>query len=63
MCFQKLRVATEVVARYQAALKLKGDSKRGAETFAKVCVTCHKTPDGKGFELGPEIRDIQNSRA
>lgn len=57
----KIETRSEVVARYQSALKLKGDGSRGAETFAKICVICHRTPDGKGFQLGPDIQTYKTA--
>ncbi len=57
----KIETRAEVVAHYQKALKLKGDAKRGAETFGKICITCHRTPDGKGSELGPDIQTYKEA--
>ena len=46
----------EVLARYQAALKLKPDARKGKEVFAKNCAACHRIA-GVGFEVGPSIAD------
>ncbi|MGC8644349.1 MAG: c-type cytochrome, partial [Isosphaeraceae bacterium] len=46
-----------VVARYQAALKLRGDSSRGASLFAKNCQTCHQL-QGQGHRAGPDLSGI-----
>jgi putative heme-binding domain-containing protein len=43
-----------VVKRYESALKLARDPKRGATLFEKHCSKCHKL-DGKGFEIGPDL--------
>jgi putative membrane-bound dehydrogenase-like protein len=47
-----------VVARYQEALKLKGDSGRGREVFKKNCATCHRIA-GIGVDVGPDIGDTR----
>ncbi len=57
----KIETRIEVVARYQAALKLKGDSKRGGEIFGTNCIVCHRTPEGKGFQLGPDIQTYKEA--
>ncbi len=57
----KIETRADVVSRYQKALKLKGDSNRGSETFSKICITCHRTPDGKGFQLGPDIQTYKEA--
>jgi putative membrane-bound dehydrogenase-like protein len=45
-----------VLRRYQAALKLKGDTARGKVVFRKNCATCHRVA-GIGVAVGPEISD------
>lgn len=46
----------EVLAKYQAALTLKADPKRGVEVFKKNCATCHRV--GKhGVNVAPDIGD------
>jgi putative membrane-bound dehydrogenase-like protein len=47
-----------VVARYQQALKLKGDAKRGLEIFQKNCAICHRIA-GIGVDVGPDIGDTR----
>jgi putative membrane-bound dehydrogenase-like protein len=47
-----------VIARYQEALKLKGDAKQGREVFKKNCATCHKIA-GIGVDVGPDIADTR----
>lgn len=49
----------DVVARYQKALSLVGDSARGQVVFERECMTCHKLGD-KGFSIGPDLATIQN---
>jgi putative heme-binding domain-containing protein len=44
----------EVVDRYQAALTLAGDKKRGKQVFANSCAACHRL-EGIGHELAPNI--------
>ncbi|MCP5540558.1 MAG: c-type cytochrome [Akkermansiaceae bacterium] len=53
----------EIVARYQGALKLAGDAARGATVYRKACVTCHKSADGQGFNVGPEFATIKTAGA
>lgn len=49
----------QVVQKYQAALKLAGDPKKGGEVFRKNCLSCHR--HGKeGYEIGPDIATIRN---
>jgi len=57
----KIETRAEVVARYQKALTLTGDSRKGAEIFGKICVTCHRNPEGKGFPLGPDIQTYKTA--
>jgi len=46
----------EVLARYQAALKLPPNARTGKEVFAKNCAACHRIA-GVGHEVGPPIAD------
>jgi putative membrane-bound dehydrogenase-like protein len=48
----------QVLARYQAALKLKGDPKQGREVFQKHCATCHRVA-GIGVDVGSDIADTR----
>jgi putative membrane-bound dehydrogenase-like protein len=48
----------EVLRRYQAALKLKGDPRRGREVFRKNCASCHRLT-GIGVQVGPDISDTR----
>jgi putative heme-binding domain-containing protein len=48
----------EVLARYQPALKLKGDAKRGQAVFQKNCATCHRVA-GVGVDVGPDVSDTR----
>jgi putative membrane-bound dehydrogenase-like protein len=48
----------EVLRRYQAALKLKGDPQRGREVFRKNCASCHRLT-GIGVQVGPDISDTR----
>jgi putative membrane-bound dehydrogenase-like protein len=47
-----------VMEKYQAALKLKGDLKRGQAVFQKNCATCHRI-NSVGHEVGPDISDLR----
>ena len=48
---------SEALARYQAALKLAGDPRRGTIVFAKNCQTCHQR-QGQGHRVGPDLSGI-----
>jgi putative membrane-bound dehydrogenase-like protein len=45
---------TEVITKYQAALKLPGDKTRGLAVFKRECAACHYA-DGVGTSVGPAI--------
>jgi putative membrane-bound dehydrogenase-like protein len=45
------------LARYQPALKLTGDTSRGATVFSRNCQTCHQH-QGKGHRVGPDLSGI-----
>lgn len=54
----------EIVKRYQPALKLEGDVERGKFAFTKgACITCHKTPDGQGMAVGPDVATFKTAGA
>ena len=42
----------EVLQEFRPALKLNGDSRRGAAVFRKTCINCHKVKN-EGHEVGP----------
>ena len=44
----------EVIAKYQAALSMKGDTARGQKIFETACATCHRAGD-LGKEVGPNL--------
>lgn len=46
-----------VVAAFRPALVLRGDAGRGAATYTKLCVSCHRR-DGQGNEVGPDLRTV-----
>lgn len=46
----------QVLAEYQAALKLDADAARGREVFRKHCITCHRIGD-LGVDVAPSIAD------
>ncbi len=48
----------QVLERYQAALKRKGDEARGRAVFAKNCATCHRVA-GIGTDVGPDVGDTR----
>ncbi|MAS97072.1 MAG: hypothetical protein CMO55_28100 [Verrucomicrobiales bacterium] len=45
----------DVIAEYEAALKLETDRERGKTAFAKACSACHVSHEGQGINLGPPI--------
>jgi putative heme-binding domain-containing protein len=47
----------EIIRRYDAALKLEGDPRRGAEVFERNCLTCHQRA-GKGHRVGPDLASV-----
>jgi putative heme-binding domain-containing protein len=47
----------QVVMKYQSALELSGDTKRGAALFTKHCANCHRHA-GVGHEVGPNLASI-----
>jgi putative membrane-bound dehydrogenase-like protein len=51
----------KVLERYQAALKLKGDVRKGQEVFRKNCATCHRL-HGIGVQVGPDIADAERTK-
>ena len=48
---------SEALARYQAALKLVANERRGAAVFARNCQTCHQR-QGQGHRVGPDLSGI-----
>jgi len=48
----------EVMRKYQDALTMKGDAKRGQEIFKKNCATCHRVA-ALGIDVGPDIADTR----
>ncbi len=48
----------KVLAQYSAALKIKGDPRKGKAIFKKNCAICHKIA-GIGMDVGPVISDTR----
>ena len=46
------------VAKYQAALTMKGDASRGQKVFEAACATCHRAGD-LGKDVGPNLATIR----
>ncbi len=44
----------DVVRNFQPALKMDGDRRRGAVTFARLCLPCHAI-QGQGNHVGPDL--------
>lgn len=51
----------EVLAKYQKALSIKADPKRGREVFRKNCITCHRVGD-LGVNVAPDIGDSRTAK-
>lgn len=49
----------EVLAEYQSATTLSGDSQRGRELFTKHCASCHRF-SGIGTEVGANLATLQD---
>lgn len=47
-----------ILTKYQDALTIKGDAKRGQEIFKKNCATCHRVA-ALGIDVGPDIADTR----
>ena len=45
---------TQVLGKYQPALKLEGSSVQGKTLFAKQCASCHQL-EGQGHVVGPDL--------
>ncbi len=56
---QRLSRRADVVARYQQALKLPGDPRRGQQVFAQHCAACHRFR-GQGYALAPPLEGVLN---
>jgi putative membrane-bound dehydrogenase-like protein len=48
----------EIIAKYQAALSMKGDAARGKTVFETACATCHRAGD-VGNDVGPNLATIR----
>jgi putative membrane-bound dehydrogenase-like protein len=48
----------EIVAKYQAALSLKGDATRGRQVFEAACANCH-VAGNLGKDVGPNLATIR----
>lgn len=49
----------EVLAQFQSALDLAGDSQRGKAVYAKICFQCHRAGN-EGHLVGPDLVSVQN---
>jgi putative heme-binding domain-containing protein len=47
----------EVIAKYQSALSLKGDSEAGHKVYQAVCAACHRKGD-EGRDVGPNLGTV-----
>jgi putative membrane-bound dehydrogenase-like protein len=56
---KSVRLDPGLFDKARPALDLKGDPARGAVTFKKVCVTCHRV-DGEGTDVGPNLASVRN---
>jgi putative membrane-bound dehydrogenase-like protein len=51
---------SELVQRYEAALDLSGDSKRGRGIFEERCASCHRFGN-EGHDLGPDLVTVKSA--
>lgn len=49
-----------VTQRYQTALSLKGDEKKGKIVFERNCAICHQVRGKAGVSFGPDLATVQN---
>ncbi|RFC45275.1 MAG: Glucose/arabinose dehydrogenase, beta-propeller fold [Verrucomicrobia bacterium] len=49
---------TEVIAKYQEAMRSKGDSAKGRAHFQQRCLTCHRAA-GEGYQVGPDLITVK----
>ena len=54
---EKKESRESVVARYQKALSMKGDAKKGQAKFELICISCHRFGE-KGFGGGARCGDL-----
>jgi putative membrane-bound dehydrogenase-like protein len=47
----------EVIAKYQSALNLKGDTEAGHKVFQTICAACHRKGD-EGRDIGPNLATV-----
>jgi putative heme-binding domain-containing protein len=50
----------QVVAKFAAALTLKGDAAKGKALYAERCVSCHRA-GGQGHPLGPDLVTVKTN--
>jgi putative heme-binding domain-containing protein len=50
---------SDVLAKYQKAIELKGDVAKGKAVFKQNCSACHKL-EGVGEAVGPDLASIKN---
>lgn len=51
----------DAMSRYQASLQIEGNAVKGVEVFDRLCISCHKTADGRGVSFGPPITSFASS--
>ncbi len=52
-----------VYKKYEPALSIKGDAKKGLAVFQRVCATCHQVGGQYGESFGPDLASIRNRDA
>ncbi|MEN8772285.1 MAG: hypothetical protein ABF379_04070 [Akkermansiaceae bacterium] len=52
----------EIAQRYQAAIKLAGDPKKGLVVFRKNCMVCRRNGE-EGPEGGPDFSTVENRKS
>lgn len=56
-----LESRADALNRYQASLQLEGSAVKGVEVFDRLCISCHKTADGRGVSFGPPVTSFASS--
>ncbi len=49
---------TEMVAKFQPAIAMKGDAARGQAQYLARCIACHRAA-GQGFQVGPDLITVK----
>jgi len=59
----QVKTRSRVVADYERALSLPGDSEKGRSVFASNCMICHQNIEGEGQMFGPPLATFRSAGA